>query len=1074
MLRPDSDQEGVQNKSSITKLNPPRVQGIYTRTRLFDWLDAARKTHPVIWINAPGGAGKTTLIASYLHTRGIRPLWYVIDETDEDLASFFYHLGWAAPRTSSAKLPLPALTPDYLAGLPAFTRNFFRNLFGRMRKTGAVVLDNFQELADSATLHDCLPAAFNEIPPDLNAIVISRSAPPLQYSRLLANNHIAQLDWQALQLTEEEALGFAKARKQDIPDLETTIPLLLRETQGWAAGLALLLEQSSAAIPSAFSLRNQDLARIFDYFVSEVFRNTEPNTQSFLLWTAFLPFITSEIAEKLTNNKAARRLLEDLTRRNYFTVRHTDGSYEYHPLFRRFLQNRAEDVYEPALIQKIHKNCASVLLKSGQTDLAIVALVQTGDWNAAIPLILEHAPIMMAQGRIQTLGAWLLAVPQALREQNPWILYWLGNSRMPFHQQESRSYFEKAFYLFDQKDSAGPLYLAWAGIANSVFMEQGDYTPIAKWLEAYSTIEKKSKPADSETEAASFICFLTAMLSFHPNTPHITHYIKKLDSLSLKTLEPFIVQIATLAAALIGFGEVERSKRLIEGLKGHIQSSKTAPILMTIHCSASSLFSLLTWSPQECIQQAITGITLAEKQGITSTELLASTTIAGHLLLSNVKAARESANYFLEKTKNPNAGNGYFLYCIACIALHENNLKRAIQEIQYCLNMANKSGMVPAKIHLKICLSVAYGKAGDIGRALEAMQNAYIDCSDIPMPAMRNHCILAEANIRYWCGENDKAAKAFKVWLHEASSGNALAFPPWQLPQEAAALFNMALEADIQCEFICDVIQRIKLAAPTTGACDRWPFPVKIYLLGRQSVLINGSPQIISTKSAARPFDMLRCLIALGGRQIHHQQLIAALWPDSEGDAAVSTFHATLHRLRKLLGVEDALTLKDGYVCLESSRVWVDTWSLERALTQLDSACQRAAPENEVDRLTDSVMRLYKGPFVVPDGGDLPSLAYRERLQRRMLYTLARTGTYYEDRIERYIAVHERMLDIDPNYEPAYQALMQAYSRNGRLSEAAATYVRCRSILSRTLGVMPSERTVAIYNRIVTQNTPLI
>lgn len=1074
MLWPDSNQEGMQNKSSITKLNPPRVQGIYPRTRLFEWLDAARKTHPVIWINAPGGAGKTTLIASYLQARGINPVWYVTDETDDDLASFFYHLGLAAPRRSAAKLPLPAFTPDYLAGLPAFTRNFFRNLFGRMQNAGVMVFDNFQEPADSAMLHDCLPAAFNEIPVGLNTIVISRSAPPPQYSRLLANNHIAQLNWQALQLTEEEALGFTRARKQEVPDLETTIPLLLHETQGWAAGLVLLLEQSAISVPSSCSLRTQDLTRIFDYFVAEIFRNTESSIQTFLRWTAFLPFITSEVAEALTGNIRAHQLLEDLTRRNYFTIRHIDGSYEYHPLFRRFLQSQAEELYEPSQILRIQKSCATVLLKFGQTDLAIATLVQTEDWNILIPLILEQAPTLMTQGRMQTLSTWLSSIPKNILGKNPWLLYWLGNSRMPFNQQEARSCFEKAFHLFDLKDDANPLYLAWTGIANSVFMEQGDYEPIAKWLETYPTIERKSNQADTKTVTSSFICFLTATLSFHPNAPDIDRYMKKLDSLSLDTSESWIIQASTLAAALIGFGEMERSKKLIDGLKAHVESSKTAPILQIIYCSASSLYSLLTWSPQECIRQASIGLTLAEKQGITSTELLASTTIAGYLMLFNVKAAREAAYHFLKTAKNTKAGNGYFLYCIACIALHENNLKRAINEIQYCLNMANQTGMVPAKIHLQICLSVAYGKAGDTKLALETLQKAHIECSDIPMPAMRNHCVLAEANIHYWRGDIDQAAKAFETWLQDAAIGKAIAFSPWQLPQEAAVLFNMALEADIQSEFVSDVIQRIKLAAPTTGACDRWPFPIKIYLLGRQSVLIDNSPQKFSSKSAARPLDMLRCLIALGGRQVHQQQLIAALWPDSEGDAAASTFHATLHRLRKLLGVEDALTLKDGYVCLESSRVWVDTWALERALTQLDSACQRAAPESNVDRLADSVMQLYKGPFVVPDAGDLPSLAYRERLQRRMLYTLARTGSCYEDRIERSIAVHERMLGIDPNYEPAYQALMQAYSRHGRLAEAATIYLRCRSNLSRTLGVMPSERTIAIYNGIVTQSTPLI
>jgi ATP/maltotriose-dependent transcriptional regulator MalT len=121
-------------------------------------LDRVRK-RPIVWINAPPGFGKTTLVASYLRARKVRPLWYQLDEGDSDLATFFHYLGLAvqkgAPRV---KKPLAHLNPEYLKGLSTFTRRFFEELYRRLRSPAVLVFDNYHEVPFDAAL-TCSPLA---------------------------------------------------------------------------------------------------------------------------------------------------------------------------------------------------------------------------------------------------------------------------------------------------------------------------------------------------------------------------------------------------------------------------------------------------------------------------------------------------------------------------------------------------------------------------------------------------------------------------------------------------------------------------------------------------------------------------------------------------------------------------------------------------------------------------------------------------------------------------------------------------------------------------------------------------
>jgi len=1066
----------LQRRATLpAKLTRPRAQALLPRERVLRRLDATDEVR-CTWITAPAGAGKTSLGSSWIESKRCACLWYQIDAGDADPATFFHYLSLYGSRLAGRKsVHLPPLTPEFLPGLELYARRFFEQLFGLYAKEFVVVLDNLHEVpADAPLAAVVLGALLDSLPAHGRLLCLSRQNMPPALARWSTQPGFQRLGWEDLSLTEAEAIDLATMSGSVPPNIAAECN---RWVKGWVAGFKLLLRAVPEELHHSVSLGDVAAQALFDYYAQEVFERVAPDLREFLLRAAVLAEMDAETVAALTDSEDAASVLSRLYDDRLFIERRllpSGASYQFHPLFRTFLFTRLAKTHTSVDLGVMKTRAALSLEKRGLLESAVTLALACDDPALLARLILALAPTMVAQGRLATLENWLRVVPEAIRESNGWLLFWLGVSSSLRDMDLGRAILERAYNQFQSSQDTHGTWMAVASIIQNHFMGWGSVPNqvLWEWVDVFEGMRAQSGgviPEAIETQVFVLLCHFASHCPEHTLSRHLVE-----RALVLARRVPNREQRMSIGGVAVGFlmwrGDEDGAAALLEQLSPS-QGSEIPPKVSALTFDIWRGVLLWTRSEHEACNALLAEARVRYRAaGLGFFDyLLASQQAMGALSAGNWALAERVVQECLASLQPFQVVLIQAARAQQAMQLSLGGQTGAAAALALELTAAPSLTMSPSTGAMeRTFLCSALIEAGALDEAERCALQALELAGRLPSDRWLFEAHMLRAGIEWERNVEPAALESLRNALLLAAARDFRGGVSLFQPARTAKLLALALRHGIEAPYVKRLIRHRKLSAPNDVEIGEfWPVRLRVHTLGRFEISIDDKPLASLQPATRKPLEVLKALIGFGPTNVSLASFGATLWPELDGAAAHNACHVAIHRLRKILGDESAIRINQGMVALNGGDAWVDVEAFRRLASKIRSSVNAGVSPADLELLVGQLLAAYPGHFL-PGEERSWAIGVREQLRARFVHLAMDLAAALERRgaAGTAIALNRHCIELDPLAESFHRGLMQGLMSLGRKAEALEAFKHCRAMLLAGLGVEPSKETHALQARI--------
>lgn len=1036
--------------------NIPRAPGTIHRSRLIERLDSGLERKLTL-ISAPPGYGKTTLAAQFVLSLTQRHvIWQRLGEQDRDVY-WLYQNGISALQNAVSYEPdiRPETSSDTPVELAAYMANALQ-LDGRQRLV--YVIDDAHFLLRTEATQDWLRRLVELLPRNCHLILLTRDMPRLPYAELIARNDVMALDADELRFTVHEASELAHL-VLDKPPSESYIRQMVDQLEGWPAGVTLALQPMSQELEQAMLGGHSGPEALFNALASSMLETQPAPLRKFLLDSSTFTIITPERCNQVLDLPGSDLWLDEAYRHNLFLTQ-VPGGYEYHSLFRAFLQNQLEH-NDPERHVQLHRQAAQWFEQNGEIEQALEHFLAAGLSRQAAALADRLALSYDAQDRVETLFSWNQQL-RAAGVDSPTLSYICARGYIDRYEYEAAiGELDRAEASFrDNDDEAGlakigirratidilqgrPQVAAEnlrnmmdrlpdtdnlrgraVGMLGRALLRMGNAKEAGQVLEEALTLYR----ADGDTAALSHILQDMSISYFHQGrldkaTQYLQEHVALRRSLggagalgtALNNLGYFYHQVGDYRQAV---------ETLQEGLSvvARVSDRRTESFLLW---SLGDLYRDLGHFERATQLYTRTLQINAEDEPLLSISTLVSAATL-YRWQGDLEVSYDFARQAVDLASTLDARNEYLLARATLLTTQSQRAKLSefpVEMREIAEELSEKEAQAETMTVLGLAAVCAL-QAEDLRTCQQVLDRAL----DLAQETGLWQPLIVEA----------AHSPILKSYLNDQSRQ-----------------FKPLLNAMQKLQQASDVVL---FTSSTLAMADARTFRLRVCVLGDERVERDGHILTATEWRAVTARELFLYLLFNG--PCTRESISLAFWPDSTPDRVRSNFHTTLYRARHAVG-EDVILFEDGrYLINPDVDIWCDAIEMEAAC-----ALARLLPARDAraEDLWRQAVDLYQGPM-------LPSL-YTDWIERRRhtaeeLYMEALLGMSECSRSRRdyrgALRWLGRALDIDPLREDIHRSLMITYSKMGERHLVAKQYELLRQHLRREMGIMPSQETESL------------
>jgi ATP/maltotriose-dependent transcriptional regulator MalT/DNA-binding SARP family transcriptional activator len=999
---PDPGSPVIRRKITV----PPSPVRLVVRERIDRLVGDLIDGHPLVWVCATAGSGKTTAVTQALARRDRRVAWLTLDDTDAAAGRLVTYLeaALAAVVPGAAGVATAALA----ARLPhAEAAGLLAEAVGEAPVV--LVVDEVERIAQAPEALAVMGALVRYASPGLRIVMISRAEVDIALGSPAALGGAVTVSEADLAFrTHEAAQALAFAGRPEMDPSQA-----VEVTGGWVAGVLFEAWRSTQHVAGM----GGEADALHGYLSSQILDQLSPEDREFLIATSVLDDVTAERAAALGEANAAARLASLRTRHLPVAWRREGHSLRCHARLREYLLERLERRGAEQLRQ-IRAAHAELLCREGHEEDAVEEFLRAGCPERALDA--AQSVIQQVIDRLDYAVAerWLAAfkgLPGA------------GSTRLAVAEMMlalGREDYARCGRVADRLHMVSQRQRLARESPRAAGMMAWSYWHVGRWRDAEEV--SSAAPDSPEMEAVRFTLNLVNHELAGARTINPTLSGSPLDALVIRVMYAH-----------------GRLRTLAEAHASGWTAAVTEPWRIGLLRA--------TGHPEQALE-------LYERTRVADWAHVWLHGIVRPEILIDLARADEARASVMEGRKLTRASGSLVFVML-------NELIEAKMEIR--LNGDPRASLaVLARLQDRHAASEYrfIGEAADVWtglslltlgedeRALHHLERAVatMTASDRILELPTAAVYLSEA--RWRAGDEDGADAAADLAADAArrqGSNHYLLLALAAFP----AVVTRRLDAELSADSPWHELGRA-LRAQGVEHGGRWGARVELIEFGTPAIVVDGEPT--PRPRIAKSYELLAFLLSQTGHAAGRDELLSALFDGRSDESARAYLRQAVHQLREVLPAQLRLVSEPARTWLEDPViVSSDSARLEAALAE----AARLQGEDRIEATLHAIAVADRGPYL--EG--LSSLWIEERRDRLARIVLdARQDTaelcFAAGRYADAARQVETILAQDPFREGAHRLEMRIANATGDEDRVIAAYRRCERQLN-ALGTTPSTTT---------------